>query len=504
MCLAAIVTPASAEVPPAVGGGAERMTDGLWRLVLDDGAVLYTHGPDPAPDHGGGMGPGDPERDPVCSLDFHQHVLYGRPADREDRSADVVPAIRASIRRMNAVLAEEALATGDREADYKVKCDLAGEIQVDTFIADASDFNSIVTGARASGFVAPTTDYTIFFDGSFPGVCGIASYLFDPELQDSPNNLGAGYAVTYRGCWNGGTPMHENGHNQGAVATGAPYSTGSGHHCADENDIMCYSPDGGDRNQRGTFARCTDRVYFDCGHDTYFDAAPEHGEYLETHWNIGSPNNRFIRFGPVLERPPVASFQHACGERTCSFADMSTDGGPITWAWDFGDGQTSSEQHASHTFGADGTYEVMLTVTDQGGLTSSQTQSITVPVPDDPDPAAPTLINGAAARAENGPVDSWQYFKVLVPAGRPSITFTLIGQPCVLAFCQPNLDLYVRAGARPDLGLNDCWSASQRDDEVCSMEATPGYWFIGVYTRATLLTPVLGAPSTPFTITATY
>ncbi len=34
---------------------------------------------------------------------------------------------------------------------------------------------------------------------------------------------------------------------------------------------MCYSPDGGDRNQRGAVLDCNDHLHSDCGHDDYFD-----------------------------------------------------------------------------------------------------------------------------------------------------------------------------------------------------------------------------------------
>ena len=49
-----------------------------------------------------------------------------------------------------------------------------------------------------------------------------------------------------------------------------------------------------------------------------------------------------------------------------SFQDTSTTtAGSITsWAWDFGDGATSSQANPTHTYGAPGTYTVTLTVTD--------------------------------------------------------------------------------------------------------------------------------------------
>lgn len=67
---------------------------------------------------------------------------------------------------------------------------------------------------------------------------------------------------------------------------------------------------------------------------------------------------------------------------TVSFTDASTAGpsGPITaWAWDFGDGTTSTLQSPTHDYAAAGRYGVRLTVTgtDPDG-TSSITKSVLV------------------------------------------------------------------------------------------------------------------------------
>ena len=51
---------------------------------------------------------------------------------------------------------------------------------------------------------------------------------------------------------------------------------------------------------------------------------------------------------------------------TTRFIDRSADadGQLVSWAWNFGDGGTSTEQHPTHTFPAPGDYTVSLTVTD--------------------------------------------------------------------------------------------------------------------------------------------
>lgn len=62
---------------------------------------------------------------------------------------------------------------------------------------------------------------------------------------------------------------------------------------------------------------------------------------------------------------------------TVDFTDVSVTNGTTTWAWDFGDGNTSTLQNPSHTYAANGTYTVCLTITDSCG-TDSTCQSVTV------------------------------------------------------------------------------------------------------------------------------
>ena len=59
------------------------------------------------------------------------------------------------------------------------------------------------------------------------------------------------------------------------------------------------------------------------------------------------------------------------------------DHNPIVYLWDFGDGTSSAEQNPSHQFSTAGTYTVMCTVTDTGGLTSSASDVIQIFSPDD-------------------------------------------------------------------------------------------------------------------------
>jgi len=65
------------------------------------------------------------------------------------------------------------------------------------------------------------------------------------------------------------------------------------------------------------------------------------------------------------------------------FSDQSKGGQPTQWAWDFGDGVSSTLSVIFHTYQNAGTYQVTLTVSNAAG-SSSITKSVTVPIPVSP------------------------------------------------------------------------------------------------------------------------
>ena len=92
----------------------------------------------------------------------------------------------------------------------------------------------------------------------------------------------------------------------------------------------------------------------------------------------GYPNNCVL----PLPTPPTASFVDSVptGSFTASFTDTST-GNPTSWAWNFGDGATSTVQNPTHTYAVAGTYNVVLVVSNAGGTSAPATNKVTVPGP---------------------------------------------------------------------------------------------------------------------------
>ena len=72
---------------------------------------------------------------------------------------------------------------------------------------------------------------------------------------------------------------------------------------------------------------------------------------------------------------PTAAFSYACNAKDCMFSDHSSDpdaGDDISaWSWDFGDGENSTVQSPSHTYANQGTYTVVLEVTDKNAASAT-------------------------------------------------------------------------------------------------------------------------------------
>lgn len=70
----------------------------------------------------------------------------------------------------------------------------------------------------------------------------------------------------------------------------------------------------------------------------------------------------------TIDIPPVAMYSTTQNSLDVNATDLSTGNGLTSWEWSWGDGSpNSTTQNASHTYGADGTFTICLTVTDTCG-----------------------------------------------------------------------------------------------------------------------------------------
>jgi len=143
---------------------------------------------------------------------------------------------------------------------------------------------------------------------------------------------------------------------------------------------------------------------------------PVSGSYGPITASTDVASNKAVMWSIVLRpadaenQPPVAGFASDCQQLACSFdASASSDPeGPVaSYAWDFGDGETSSQLQPEHTFGAAGSYDVTLTVTDAQGLTDAITEQVVV------DDQAPPIAFVASAATTSSTANAG----VTVPGG---------------------------------------------------------------------------------------
>ncbi|WP_332749794.1 M20/M25/M40 family metallo-hydrolase, partial [Hydrogenophaga sp.] len=169
--------------------------------------------------------------------------------------------------------------------------------------------------------------------------------------------------------------------------------------------------------------------------------------------------------------PPVANFTFTTSNLTASFADSSTDsdGTIASRSWNFGDGTAASTAtNPSHAYAAAGTYNVVLTVTDNGGASHSVTRAVTVTAA----PGGNVLQNGVPVTGISGATGSEQRWTMQVPSDSTGLKFVTSGG-------SGDADLYVKFGTAPTTSSYDCKSEGSTNAETCNLAtATPGTWHV--------------------------
>lgn len=170
---------------------------------------------------------------------------------------------------------------------------------------------------------------------------------------------------------------------------------------------------------------------------------------------------------------PVANFSFTTSGLTANFTDASTDSdGTITSrSWNFGDGTSSTAASPSHAYAAGGTYSVSLTVTDNGGLANTKTQSVTV----SSGGGGNVLQNGVAATGLSATTGNSVLYTLSVPAGATNLKFVTSGG-------SGDGDLYVKFGSAPTTSSYDCRSWNSGNGETCSIAtAQAGTYYVRVH-----------------------
>lgn len=110
-----------------------------------------------------------------------------------------------------------------------------------------------------------------------------------------------------------------------------------------------------------------------------------------------------------VRNEPLADFSFTKDGLRVLFADRSS-GDPTEWTWDFGDGSTpNTTQNPSHTYGAAGSYRVVLTATNAEG---SDTRSRVLDVEAAPAAGFTEQVSGLSViftDTSTGPPTSWTW-----------------------------------------------------------------------------------------------
>ncbi|NNE74239.1 MAG: PKD domain-containing protein, partial [Acidimicrobiales bacterium] len=179
-------------------------------------------------------------------------------------------------------------------------------------------------------------------------------------------------------------------------------------------------------NPDGSVASDQQLIDLDPQQPVWIDVGPDgHIYYLDFVYGGNNSELRRVRYTGTPNQPPTigtASASPTSGGApltvTFSGAAADPDDDPITYSWDFGDGSSSANPNATHTYAAAGTYTARLTATANGDSVfsdpitiqagSAPVVTITSPLPTDIFDAGDTLDLSATA-TDDGPQNELTY-----------------------------------------------------------------------------------------------
>jgi PKD repeat protein len=169
---------------------------------------------------------------------------------------------------------------------------------------------------------------------------------------------------------------------------------------------------------------------------------------------------------------PVANFTNTSSGLTATFTDTSTDsdGTIASRSWNFGDGTAvSTATNPSHSYAAGGTYQVALTVTDNGGASNTLTKAVTVTAP-----SGNVLSNGVAVTNISAATGAYAKYTMVVPSGATGLKFVMSGGT-------GDADMYVKFGSEPTDTVYDCRPYVSGNAETCTIAtAQAGTYYINL------------------------
>ena len=156
------------------------------------------------------------------------------------------------------------------------------------------------------------------------------------------------------------------------------------------------------------------------------------------YWNAALVFNAALVASATESGMPTAAYTPSATQLAVAFdgsASFDSDGTIVSYAWDFGDGNSATGATANHTYAAAGSYVVVLTVTDNDNNSDSTSQTVTVDDGSQPTPtptntpaptATPTNTPTATPTAVN-PTNTPTPTNTPLPTNTPTATPTAVG-----------------------------------------------------------------------------